>query len=1413
MYIYNNSFDKRVDPSFSLIYIASMLALSVFVILLSQLLTRADGLPYNIYVDHTGIDNSSCWEPNNSPCASLNLALKGVQKWRMGVMVSILPGNYTLSPGFETNLSSLYAIVIAGMGADPTDVIIKCAPQVGLTFHYLINLVISNITIMNCGAIQISTSRDFHADHFELLRYQVALYMSSCNNVTLSNVHIDSSNGTGLTMYNVFGHVFIVDSVFSNNPFWNEQHTTMYGGSGLQIEFTYCLPSIYDSCAVNDNATCVSKTLYTVDNTKFFNNAAYHGNFTVYKTTNLGYNNFAFGKGGGFSIIFKGNSTNNSFYFHNVTLQGNRAKFGGGFYVALLDLSSSNIILISDSHILENANKEFKTEKWDTDGAGGGGKVLFSTGGESSLNCNNVTIQNSVFSKNIGIAGGGLSIEASLNSRSRFNEVFIKNLTFTQNYANLGSAAYFSQSFQSSCQQACLSVHINGAKFNNNMPVCAKHQAQLFTSLPCSGTLYSSNIPLNITCPSSPNVPITFTNNVGSALELHASYVEVQSESSIEFSNNTSKYGGAIALYDCSYILFKNNTTFTFSNNTATENGGAIYSDTCTSNNQPTTLSSSCFLQYYSSTKHPDDWDSTFHFTNNILKPDDQNTTNMSQSSSIYATNAIPCWWPKENHPWSVDDKDLNTTFCWKTFFYHPSHCDDNVKSAPAYLQVKEKHSSPYMVKPGDQFLLPVEVWDGTGDKVEDIDLRVCIVEPDKASFSQSKRKQCKTVNDKKVVLYHCRGNISRVYYNESVQLTVETLGPASLQVQLTVSFKECKWPFYLSYDSSQCGQCSLDENLFCCSSSIKCDTCDSTCGLSELVQKENYVKEKNWQCISYDSSTSKEVTGQCPYFYYNYTCSSNFDSNNIAKCASHRTGALCGMCIDNYGIPLNSLYLECVDCLNDDLIMGWLKFILLEIVPITIMVTLILIFNMKISNGSINGYIFYCQIITINIPGWYYPAWISNLWFHQSSQANLNYEELYELSGTTLPFSVWNLNFLTAIPVPPAQFSVTCHANALTAITVWYVVAAYPLVLLVLLYIWLKMYNEGYRCFVFITRPIHQRLARFWRMFDIEPALTDSIAVVYIICFTQFVSTSFKLLHSTALYQTKGMKHYRTSFYYNGVMKYFGWPHAIPGMFAIILLLTLVILPTIWLLLYQFQYTQRLLNYFNMRREGVSVLYDVFTGSFRSGFNKTKDFRYFAGCYFFLRVIIISIFFVPYSDYLILPYLQIASTVIAAGILMIARPYTDNIHNLTNFLLFLLLALISALTFLPPFKRTLMAIIVVMYMPLPFVIGYFFHWVWKKIGSAIKYKRNWNTNTQFNDNAQEEQSQLLFESTGSQSLKFADRVLNPDMYDEVHRRVVQSGSYSVMNSATASAASNSVPLQITSSTTYGSINNTTTED
>ena len=57
--------------------------------------------------------------------------------------------------------------------------------------------------------------------------------------------------------------------------------------------------------------------------------------------------------------------------------------------------------------------------------------------------------------------------------------------------------------------------------------------------------------------------------------------------------------------------------------------------------------------------------------------------------------------------------------------------------------------------------------------------------------------------------------------------------------------------------------------------------------------------------------------------------------------------------------------------------------------------------------------------------------------------------------------------------------------------------------------------YTGVHVCVVYITRPVHRLLARFWRIFDIEPSFTDSIASIYVLCFTQFTVTSVNFFSS----------------------------------------------------------------------------------------------------------------------------------------------------------------------------------------------------------------------------------------------------------------------------------------------------------
>ena len=94
----------------------------------------------------------------------------------------------------------------------------------------------------------------------------------------------------------------------------------------------------------------------------------------------------------------------------------------------------------------------------------------------------------------------------------------------------------------------------------------------------------------------------------------------------------------------------------------------------------------------------------------------------------------------------------------------------------------------------------------------------------------------------------------------------------------------------------------------------------------------------------------------------------------------------------------------------------------------------LIIVLDIKLVGGHITGYILYCQIVSLPFA-----------------------TPISEMSLVIAPImSMWNLHFLTTL----IYLCITITVGGLEAILFWYVVAFYPLVLLLLLYIWIIMYE-----------------------------------------------------------------------------------------------------------------------------------------------------------------------------------------------------------------------------------------------------------------------------------------------------------------------------------------------------------------
>ena len=118
-------------------------------------------------------------------------------------------------------------------------------------------------------------------------------------------------------------------------------------------------------------------------------------------------------------------------------------------------------------------------------------------------------------------------------------------------------------------------------------------------------------------------------------------------------------------------------------------------------------------------------------------------------------------------------------------------------------------------------------------------------------------------------------------------------------------------------------------------------------------------IKEGGW--FSYNGGYLR-VHKNCPLNY----CSSNRNgiplSNPDAQCKNHRSVILCGSCVDNYSVVLGSW--KCRQCSH----LSKYNFIWLSIVIAlagVVLIVFLLLLNITVSSGTINGLILYANILS----------------------------------------------------------------------------------------------------------------------------------------------------------------------------------------------------------------------------------------------------------------------------------------------------------------------------------------------------------------------------------------------------------------------------------------------------------------
>ena len=417
----------------------------------------------------------------------------------------------------------------------------------------------------------------------------------------------------------------------------------------------------------------------------------------------------------------------------------------------------------------------------------------------------------------------------------------------------------------------------------------------------------------------------------------------------------------------------------------------------------------------------------------------------------------------------------------------------------------------------------------------------------------------------------------------------------------------------------------------------------------------------------------------------------------------THRTGQLCGQCVNGTSPPVYSYYPQCVDCPAGT--NNWAKYLAASLLPTTLFFVGVVVIKFRATSPLMNGYIMFCQILAS-------PSILRRM---QVSTIAHPHQQTTSIAVYFSLISIWNLDFFrTVYPL----FCLHPNASTLQILSLDYITAVYPLVLIILTYTLVTLHYYNCRLVLWLWRPFLRCCIRFQRQWDIRNSLVDAFATFLLLSYVKFLSVSFDILTPTILWDSKDVRH-PTVLYYNGTVKYLSkehLPYVIP---AITVLLVFILLPILLLCLYPCRCFQRLLNRCNFRCQALHMFMDAFQGSFKNGTNGTRDCRYFAALYLITRVAVhMSMAFssVSFTN-------SVFAAVLAFIVFLLSciHPYKKMVHNQLDIFFFLIILVgLSSMWIFQDNSTTLVTQFLLQYLQL------WFSYYHTSILTKTRYTINW---------------------------------------------------------------------------------------
>ena len=189
------------------------------------------------------------------------------------------------------------------------------------------------------------------------------------------------------------------------------------------------------------------------------------------------------------------------------------------------------------------------------------------------------------------------------------------------------------------------------------------------------------------------------------------------------------------------------------------------------------------------------------------------------------------------------------------------------------------------------------------------------------------------------------------------------------------------------------------------------------------------------------------------------------------------------------------------------------------------------------------------------------------------------------------------------------------------TVLSLEYVVALYPFLCIIALYVVIEMHARGYKALVVLWKPFHPVFYRFRKVLNIRGSVINAFATFICLSYSKILATSFNLMFFASVYNsntTHGSVDHKGNFlFYNTSIPFSDVGNAPYFVLAVTMLAVFCLLPLLALLLLHTRFC-RCLRKFKLLLEVVKSCQK----HYKDGSHGTSDLRSFSALPFVVRLL-----------------------------------------------------------------------------------------------------------------------------------------------------------------------------------------------